>query len=211
MQVALTWGAVMRIGESLSACRSDLLLPDDVNGTISYALLSISEPTRLTRFRAARHQSAKLDQPDWLEVVQFAFGGLALQCKLWPSFPSTLRRRFDALMSRLGTNRWEGQGSRSVDLGSLRAGGATWLLQASEDSELVRRRGRWLNARTMEIYIQEISSLQFVHRLAPQTRRRVFSLLDNFRTVLFIAGQLQEASTPTEQWFSFFAGGVRHM
>ena len=30
---------------------------------------------------------------------------------------------------------------RKIDLGSLRAGGASWLLLVSEDSELTRRRG----------------------------------------------------------------------
>ena len=132
-------GSVMRIGESLAACRRDLLLPGDVCDTIAFALISISEPK--TRFRAARHQSAKLDQPDLLEVVHLAFGHLSLDSKLWPFSASTLRCRFDALMDRLGTNAWAGQGSRALDLGSLRAGGATWLLQVSEDSELVRRRG----------------------------------------------------------------------
>ena len=112
--LALTWGAVMRIGESLAARRSDLLLPQDVSNTISYALVSISEPK--TRFRAARHQSAKLDQPDLLEVVQMTFGHLSLDCKLWPSSPSTLRSRFDALMTRLGTHRWSDQGARALDL-----------------------------------------------------------------------------------------------
>ncbi|CAE7527751.1 unnamed protein product [Symbiodinium sp. CCMP2592] len=206
--LALTWGAVMRVGETLAARRCDLLLPEDVQHTIGYALVSISEPK--TRFKAARHQSAKLDQPDLLEIVQFAFGSLSPESKLWPLSPSTLRSRFDSLMVRLGTHRWEGQGSRSLDLGSLRAGGATWLLQTSEDSELVRRRGRWLNSRTMEIYIQEISSIQFVHRLTLETRRRVFSLLDSFRSVLLLSKQLQEASTPCHQWFFFFAGGARH-
>ena len=203
--LALTWGAVMRIGESLAARRSDLLLPGDVYGTVAYALVSISEPK--TRFRAARHQSAKLDQPDLLRVVQLAFGHLGAGCRLWPFSPATLRSRFDALMVRLGTDTWAGQGQRRLDLGSLRAGGATWLLQTSEDSEFVRRRGRWLNSRTMEIYIQEISSLQFIHRLAPRARLRVFSLLDTFTTVLFVAEQLQSSSTPPQHWYSFFAGG----
>ncbi|CAE7635021.1 unnamed protein product, partial [Symbiodinium necroappetens] len=207
--LAMTWGSVMRIGESLAACRRDLLLPGDVCDTMAFALISISEPK--TRFRAARHQSAKLDQPDLLEVVHLAFGHLSLDSKLWPFSASTLRCRFDALMDRLGANTWAGQGSRALDLGSLRAGGATWLLQVSEDSELVRRRGRWLNSRTMEIYIQEISALQFMHRLAPQSRFRVFSLVDSFRKVLSLAQQLQASSTPTSQWYTFFAGGMRHM
>ena len=44
---------------------------------------------------------------------------------------------------------------RPLDLGNLRAGGATHILMLTEDSELVRRRGRWLAYQTMQIYLQE--------------------------------------------------------
>ena len=193
--LALTWGAVLRIAEAFAALRSDLVLPSDVYDTVHFCLLSISEPK--TRFKAARHQSAKLDQPDLLAVVSLAFGHLKKSgCKLWPYSASTFRSRFEAIMHRLGTDRWAGQGAKKLDLGSLRAGGATWLLHSSEDSELVRRRGRWLNSRTMEIYIQEISSLQFIHLLEPSSRQRVFSLVDSFHAVLLVAEQLQALRHP---------------
>ena len=203
--LALTFGALMRIGETLASRRSDLLLPEDVGHTVSYCLVSIQEPK--TRFKAARHQSTRLDQPDLFAVVRLAFSGLAFGCKLWPYSASTLRSRFDAIMSRLGTDKWEGQGKSKLDLGSLRAGGATWLLQCSEDAELVRRRGRWLNSRTMEIYIQEISSLQFLHKLSSHSRRLLFSLLESFPEVLRQAAALQTSSTPTSAWFARFSGG----
>ncbi|CAE7887125.1 unnamed protein product, partial [Symbiodinium microadriaticum] len=47
--------------------------------------------------------------------------------------------------------------------------------------------------RTMEIYIQEISSLQFIHLLEPSSRQRVFSLVDSFHAVLLVAEQLQDS------------------
>ncbi|CAE7264088.1 unnamed protein product [Symbiodinium sp. CCMP2592] len=119
--LALTWGAVMRIGEVFSARRQDLLLPADVRGTICFGLVSIGEPK--TRFRGARHQSAKIDQPDLLAIVTLAFGHLGAHCKLWPYSPATMRSRFDQLIAKLGADRWRDQGSRKLDLGSLRAGG----------------------------------------------------------------------------------------
>ena len=201
----MTWGSVMRIGEALSATRADLLLPGDVFDTIHFCLVTIKEPK--TRFKAARHQSAKLDQPDLLSVVRLAFEHLGADSRLWPYSPSTLRSRFDALVSRLGVGSWQGQGQRKLDLGSLRAGGATWLLQTSEDSELVRRRGRWLNSRTMEIYIQEVTALQFLHSLRPHVRKRVFELVEDFNAILLVAEQLQASKMPTGLWFSRFASG----
>ena len=65
--IALTWGALLRIGETLAATRADLLLSGDVEDTCGYALLSIAEPK--TRFKAARHQVARLDQPAGLTEV----------------------------------------------------------------------------------------------------------------------------------------------
>ena len=74
--VALSWGGVLRIGEVLAARPSDLLLPSEVHHTTSTAFLAVAEPK--TRFKAARHQSAKLDQPDLLRVIQLAFQHLTV-------------------------------------------------------------------------------------------------------------------------------------
>ena len=60
-----------RIGEVLGANRKHLVLPGDLGRTIQYCLLQIQEPK--TRFKAARHQVAKLDQPQLLKVVEAAF------------------------------------------------------------------------------------------------------------------------------------------
>ena len=66
------------------------------------------------------------------------------------------------------------------DLGSLRLGGATDLLFETEDSELVRRRGRWLSARVMEIYLQEVLSSTYVSRLPRRVQDRIEQLADCF-------------------------------
>ena len=72
--LALGWGALLRSGEILSSTRADLLLPRDVGFTVAFGLLSIQQPK--TRRTGAKHQSAKLDIPDLLEVVDFCFGHL---------------------------------------------------------------------------------------------------------------------------------------
>ena len=59
---AMSWGMLLRIGEVLSAKRSDVVFPQDVEFSIDNVLLKILEPK--TRFRAARHQSSRLEPPD---------------------------------------------------------------------------------------------------------------------------------------------------
>ena len=163
--VALSWGGIARIGEVLNAKRRHLVLPADLAGSINYSLLQIEEPK--TRFKAARHQVARLDQPELLKVVEIAFETLDPSQALWPFSPQTLRKRFQKLVEASGLSRLPSGVKRGLDLGSLRAGGASWLLMVSEDSELVRRRGRWINNKVMEIYVQEAASIQFLPQLGP--------------------------------------------
>ena len=203
--LALAWGGLLRIGEAFNARRSDLLLPADMNGTCDFAMLSVEEPK--TRFKAARRQAAKIDQPDLLRVISLAFGSLGFSQKLWPQSSSTFRSRFDQLMQRLDTAVLPFDRRRKLDLDSLRAGGATWLLSVSEDAELVRRRGRWLNHRTMEIYIQEISSLQFIHRLPSPTQEKLYALVQSFQDILSKAEHLVLVRTPPMAWFSLYSVG----
>ena len=202
--LALAWGG-LRTGEAFNAKRSDLLLPSDVNGTCDFAMLSVDEPK--TRFKAARHQAAK-DRPARSSQGNFpGFCLTGLSQKLWPQSSSTFRSRFDQRMQRLDTAVLPFDRRRKLDLGSLRVGGATWLLSVSEDAELVRRRGRWLNHRTMEIYIQEISSLQFIHRLPPPTQEKLYTLVRCFQDILSKAEQFVLVRTPSVAWFSLYSVG----
>ena len=78
--MALSWGSLLRVGEFCAALRGDLLLPEDTHFTNKFSLLAIREPKM--RFSAARHQSAKLDIGDLLEVVSMAFLRLRRHQKL---------------------------------------------------------------------------------------------------------------------------------
>ena len=88
--VALSWGALTRIGKLLAASRSDLVLPSDLGGTTDFALLQIREPK--TRHRGARHQVARLDQPDLRKIIEAAFARLPRNARLWPFSGQTLRK-----------------------------------------------------------------------------------------------------------------------
>ena len=101
--IALSWGGITRIGEVLGAKRKHLVLPEDLGRTIQYCLLQIQEPK--TRFKAARHQVAKLDQPQLLKVVEVAFEALSPEQALWPLSPQTLRLRFQKLVESVGLDR----------------------------------------------------------------------------------------------------------
>eukprot|EP00438_Fugacium_kawagutii_P007983 Skav227356 [mRNA] locus=scaffold1121:17021:28878:+ [translate_table: standard] len=196
--LALSWGAICRIGEVLEACRKHLLMPRDFGYTLDYMLLQIQEPK--TRFRAARHQVARLDHPQLMKVVELAFFDVPKQMRIWPWSPQTLRYRFKKLLASHGLDQASMATKRTLDLGSLRAGGATWMLTVSEDSEMVRRRGRWLTAKIMEVYVQEVSSLQFVHMLPSNVKEVVLLGVQSFPMMLAALERWWSVGLPKKAW-----------
>ena len=201
--IAFCFGGLLRPGEMITACRKQLLLPSDVAGSVSYALLSILEPK--TRFRAARHQYAKVDIPDLLRVLELAFSSVVSSGKLWPFSGQTLRTRFQSLMKAIGLPLSTFGGMKPLDLGSLRAGGATWLMQTTESSDFVQRRGRWINGRVMNIYLQETTALQYLKGLPPATVDRVMTLAQAFPETLDKAEIWTESLIPTSSWYILFS------
>ena len=54
-----------------------------------------------------------------------------------------------------------------------RPGGATYWLLETEDAEYVRRKGRWLSTRVLEIYLQEASVATYDRRMSDDTKSRI--------------------------------------
>ena len=196
---ALMWGGLCRPGEVVAAYRRHLVLPADVLGSQAFALLRIEEPK--TRRRAARHQAAKVDLPDLLEVLVVAFGALEPTQKLWPFSGQTLRARFQRVCDTLRLPDGNKAGRKGLELGSFRPGGATWLLQSSESPDLVRRRGRWLSPRIMDINLQEVEAATFLADQAPEVRLRVHSIASTFSTVLQKISLWHRAKIPSNLWY----------
>ena len=186
------------------ATRRDLILPDDMGGSIRAIMLRVGEPK--TRFRAARHQLTRMDWEDLVIFCEGVFSKLEPWEKLWSASPQVLRTRFKQLLLAMGLPTVHGPEGRPLDLGSLRAGGATHLLMVTEDSELVRRRGRWLSARTMEIYIQESSSATFLPQLPVQTKDRILNLALAFPEAMEKMRHFEACHLPCSTWPYFFRG-----
>ena len=204
--IALCWGGLARVGEAVGARRADLVLPEDTGQDVGFALLAVKEPK--TRFKAARHQSLRVDQPQLLRVLQLAFSKLGPTDKLWPYSPSTMRSHFQKLLSAIGLKANAIPGLRDLDMGSLRAGGATWLMQCTENPDYVRRRGRWITTRVMEIYIQEISSITFLPRLDAELRSPIFTVANFFEEMLTTAERWQRWNYPTSTWHFLVCHGA---
>lgn len=164
--------------ETLAARRRDLILPRDGAPGMKFALLQIYLPK--TRGTAAKHQSARIDPEDVVQLLDAVFKGLEADDKLWSGSPSLLRRRFAEIQKALGLPTVRSGSAVPYDMASLRGGGATWMLQRFEDSELVRRRGRWLSGRIMECYLQEIAVTTYAQRMPVEAHQKIEELALNF-------------------------------
>ncbi|CAE7233811.1 unnamed protein product [Symbiodinium sp. CCMP2456] len=186
---SLSWGALLRISEATSATRGHLVFPKDALWMQSYVLIKIDQPK--TRGRAAKHQSAKLEPADLVDIVRMAFQELPKHCKLWPHANQTLRRRLDAVLKRLGIS-GSSSHERGVDLGSFRP---------ENDSELVRRRGRWVSMKVMEIYLQEVASSTYVADLPLQSREAVLYMAQLYPEILKTTMRWNENNIPSSSWW----------
>lgn len=162
-------------------------------------MLKISEPK--TRYRAARHQAAKLEQVDLLEVVRVGFDSLGSKEKLWPQSGSTLRSRLDRLLARLGLPTGTHTVPKAMTMASMRPGGATYLMNCCESAELVRRRGRWASFRVMEIYLQEVAASTYINQIGEQAKANVLMGLRIFPILLVKVRHFHKCKIPASIWY----------
>lgn len=200
--LALTWNGILRIGETLMAQRKDLVLIKDSMPGINFILLRIKMPK--TRGRSAKHQAARVDPIDMIQLITGVFEHLHPDAKLWPFSASTLRKRFNNLLEAVGLKGGDHGEVRGFDLASLRPGGATHLLLRTEDPELIRRRGRWLSSRVMEIYLQEVMATTYIQKLSPTVRAKILRLAAAFPHVLAQALSFLSCGIPAAVWPPLF-------
>ena len=195
---ALGWTGVLRIGEIFGARREDLILPRDAAPGVQFALLKIKLPK--TRGRAARHQSARVEPSDVVALLDATFAHLLPSEFLWDRSPSALRKRFSVLQAALGLDGGRGKAGLPYSLSSLRPGGATYWLQATEDAEYVRRKGRWLSTRVLEVYLQETTFATYTQKMSGVSQSRVYMICSHFNEILLKAIAFKEAYIPECAW-----------
>ena len=197
--ILMGWAGVLRVGEILAASRKELVLPCDAVPGTTFALLIIRQPK--TRGRTAKHQAARIDQEDIISFLTAMYKNSKPEEMLWPFSAATLRKRFGSLMTALSLPTKKEPDQVVFDLGSLRPGGASWMLHSTESPQTVQRRGRWASARVMEIYFQEVLVTTFTQRLRPQTREQIHFYASGFSSLIQQSILFLNAGIPTKAWF----------
>ena len=138
-------------------------------------------------------------------MIRLAFIDISENSFLWPYSAQTLRLRLKQVLIALKLQADSLFESRALDLGSFRAGGATFIIQATEDGDLLQRRGRWANRKMMEIYVQEVSAILYLKRVPEDIRHRVLQIAGAFPQFLAEAWKLKQAKIPENVWYLLFS------
>ena len=200
LHVLLGWHGIMRPIEHLAAARSQLVLPADLLQEEGPAYLRIPFPK--TRRCGPRRQTAKVTDPFTVSLASALVAGIPSNAALWPQGPGTFRPRFAAACARLGL-RPSGPGQpqpHGLSPGSLRPGGATALLASCGSSEEVRRRGRWVDNKTMEIYLQELDCAVYLAAQTTSCRQAVLCLSRGLPEIGAQAISFLRAGIPARSW-----------
>ena len=160
--------AMLHPAEFLQLRRKDILLPEDSLHSDHVFYVHICNP-KTSRF--ARRQHCKVDDALVLRYVSKVFGPLQPGESLFAGGSSAFRRRWNAVLSRLGIP--TSQRDRGATPAVLRGSGATHMYLLTEDLAKVQWRGRWSQLKTVEHYVQEVAAQTLVAQLDPLSKERV--------------------------------------
>ena len=60
-------------------------------------------------------------------------------------------------------------------------------MNVTESPDFVRRRGRWITNKVMEIYVQEVSAMMYLPRLEQGQRENIFAWANSFQAAFQFA------------------------
>ena len=150
---------------------SDFQTPSRLLSSVPCLYITIAMPKM--RRVTARRSYTRIDEPGFVDFADAIVGAASGPDLIFTGGYAIFRRLFETLCAELGLPRG---GPHHLSWGSLRPGGATWLLRRYDDPELVRFRGRWTSARMLEIYVQEVGALTIMPLLGDDVRQRIQDL-----------------------------------
>ena len=184
LSVALLWGldhlavligtgflGLLRPHEIRSLRFVDFQTPSKLMSSAPCAYITIRAP-KMRRI-TARRSYTRVDDPAFVSFLDAYIGDDGSNEFIFNGGYHIFRRMFKALADELRLPR---SGALALSWGSLRPGGATWLLRAADSPELVRFRGRWANSRMLEIYVQEVGATALLPALEGSVRQRIHDL-----------------------------------
>ena len=180
--------SLLRPGEALALTRDDVVLPNSITLGSPFAVLRLVKPKNARQM--GNQQYVELRHPDavnWLGWL-LSTTSCTKQNVLWTFSAQKFRRLFAQISEKLGVKHLR------FSPASLRAGGATWLLDSGMDVARIRFLGRWAHLRSLEHYLQVARAQQIALTLSASTSDALKTLLSRHMFMLtlpeFFAAQV---------------------
>eukprot|EP00438_Fugacium_kawagutii_P028453 Skav206777 [mRNA] locus=scaffold1075:46207:47355:+ [translate_table: standard] len=168
--VSVAFFGMLRPGELFGLTPEDVSLPHSMSLAASFAVIRLKRPKNARQM--GTQQFCELRHPDainWLAWVMHSMPEKG--ARLWPSSPNKFRVMFKQVCRRLMI------ASVKLSPASLRAGGATWMLDEGVEVSRIRFQGRWSNQRSLEHYLQVARAQQLALTISPGITEQLKALL----------------------------------
>ena len=173
--IRLGFHGLMRPNELFSMTRRYLKLPmGTLLGGAHVAVATIREPKN--RAFMGRLQVRMVRDNAAIAWLTWLCAGMIPDAFLWPLSDYCFRTCLKTCLLDLGL------GHLDITPGSLRAGGATWLLENGVSLSAIRFAGSWASDKSMCCYLQEAESASVLLSISPTEQSRLETLLQDLGT-----------------------------
>lgn len=162
----LCFYGICRIGEILQASRRDLLTPRDLMSDDAVLYLKIRQPK--SRRRGPAVQYVTVSDPVIVAFLASVWEHFDKDLKLYPGSSSGYRRRWDALLSGLGVQKFH-----RLTPASLRGGGCVSAHKRGLPISDLLWKMRLQHAKTLGYYLQETTAESILPSLSPECRSNI--------------------------------------
>lgn len=153
---------LLRPGEIFCLRARDLAVSNSFSLGSEHAVLRIDQPKNARQMGAQQFVEIKhLDSVNWLTWLRSKVSNP--DERLWSSTPTRFRKMFSDICLELGIKQLH------LSPASLRAGGATRLIDDGAEVGKIRFVGRWTNLRSLEHYVQVARAQQISLTMDPKT------------------------------------------
>ena len=176
LSLFLGFYALLRPSDLTGLQRSDLMLPMEHDSPQLGLLIRLRTPKR--HVSGARVQYTRVDGQHLCPLVVFLIRRMDRSQLIWPSSAPTLGRRFRKILGQLVPL------PATFSLGSLRAGGATFLFgEFDEDLQRLAWRGRWRQINTLAHYVHELAASRIGMAWSSSVRERLREIADSWECI----------------------------
>lgn len=183
--------ALLRPGELLKLSAADITLPNSFSMGCPFAVVRIRSPKNSRQMGS--QQFAEVRHPDAVNWLVWLVGKRKEPAELlWKSSQNRFRMMFRRLTQKLQIEHLK------LSPASLRAGGATWMLDEKIEVSKIRFSGRWANLRSLEHYLQVARAQQIAIALPMEVADILKQVLLKFGYMLCLP-QFLAAQVPSHQ------------